>query len=266
MERCGIVCDLHEPIRSNFGAKEATVLENQTASKEGVSQISAGNRRTIGYCRVSTSTQGTGLEAQVRQVQEYCRYNKMEGVEIYTDENQSGAKASRPGLDKLMAAVRRGEICSVIVPSFSRLARSTTHLLKALDEFREYNCSFISLSERLDTSTAAGKMAFTVLAAVSQLERELLIERVKVGLANARAKGKHIGRIKTRPSELIRALLRSGVTHREAARISKSSHGSVSLEKRLMLLEEKEAQKRLEGEEKKKAEQGLAVLDESTPW
>lgn len=96
-----------------------------------------------------------------------------------------------------------------------------------------------------------GRAFFTVIAAISQLERELIVERVKNGLKNAKMKGKHIGRIKTRPSELIRALLKSGVTLREAARVAKTSHGSVSLEKRLMLLEEKQAR---EAEETKKKE------------
>jgi DNA invertase Pin-like site-specific DNA recombinase len=215
---------------------------------------------------VSTSTQGTGLEAQIRQVQDYCKFQNLEGVEIFTDENQSGVKASRPGLDRMMAAVRKGEISSVIVPSFSRLARSTTHLLKALDEFRDYSCSFISLSERLDTSTAAGKMAFTVLAAVSQLERELLIERVRVGLANARAKGKLIGRKKTRPSELIRALLKSGMSIRAASRVANCSHGSISLEKKIWQQETREKE-RLEKEQAAKLAAGeTLVLDETAPW
>lgn len=223
-------------------------------------------RRTVAYCRVSTSLQGNGLEAQVRQVQDYCRLNGIEGVEIFTDENQSGAKASRPGLDKMMGVVKNGEVSSVIVPSFSRLARSTTHLLTALDTFQKSNCSFISLSERLDTSTAAGKMAFTVLAAVSQLERELIIERVRVGLHNARMKGKHIGRKKTRPSELIRALLKSGMTYRQAAKVSGTSHGSIHAEKKLMLKEELEKSKAEQVKKEAEETKELQVLDVSHPW
>ena len=119
-------------------------------------------RKIVAYCRVSTAMQGSGLEAQVRQVRQYCDLMQIKDVEIFTDENQSGAKQNRPALDRMMKAVRDNEVESVIVPAFSRLARSTTHLLKALDEFKDYNCSFISLSERLDTSTAAGKMAFTL--------------------------------------------------------------------------------------------------------
>ena len=93
-----------------------------------------------------------------------------------------------------------------------------------------------------------------MIAAIAQLERELIVERVKNGLKNARAKGIHIGRVKTRPSDLIRALLKSGVILREATRISKSSHGSVSLEKKLMK-QEAEVQARQEAEAKQKAQE-----------
>lgn len=208
-------------------------------------------RKTVAYCRVSTALQGSGLEAQVRQVRLYCDQMGFKDVEIFTDENQSGAKQSRPALDRMMSAVKNNEVEQVIVPAFSRLARSTTHLLKALDEFKAHNVSFISLSERLDTSTAAGKMAFTVLAAVSQLERELIIERVKVGLANARAKGKIIGRKKQRNSEMIRALRRKGLAYRAIADLCNCSHGSVHAEI-LAMKKEDAAKKLLEEQEKLK--------------
>ncbi|NUM42745.1 MAG: recombinase family protein, partial [Leptospiraceae bacterium] len=213
-----------------------------------------------------TAMQGSGLEAQVRQVRQYCDLMQIKDVEIFTDENQSGAKQNRPALDRMMKAVRENEVESVIVPAFSRLARSTTHLLKALDEFKDHNCSFISLSERLDTSTAAGKMAFTVLAAVSQLERELIIERVKVGLANARAKGKIIGRKKQRNSDMIRALRKKGLTYRSIADLCGCSHGSVHAEILAMKKEESEKQKLLDEENAKKlAEESLQLQGNPEP-
>lgn len=219
---------------------------------------SSAKRKTVAYCRVSTALQGSGLEAQVRQVRVYCEQMGINDVEIFTDENQSGAKQNRPALDRMMTAVKNNEVEQVIVPAFSRLARSTTHLLKALDEFKSNNCSFISLSERLDTSTAAGKMAFTVLAAVSQLERELIIERVKVGLANARAKGKLIGRKKMRNSDMIRALRKKGLTYRSIADLCGCSHGSVHAE--LVALRREEAAAK-EKELKELAEK-QKILDE----
>lgn len=206
-------------------------------------------RKKVAYCRVSTHLQSSGLEAQVRQIRQYCEQMQYPDVEIFTDENQSGAKQNRPALDRMMKAVRNKEVEMVIVPAFSRLARSTTHLLKALDEFQANGVSFISLSERLDTSTASGKMAFTVLAAVSQLERELIVERVKAGLANARAKGKRIGRKKQRNSEMIRALRKKGLTFKSIAELCGCSSGSVAAEVKAMRLEEAEALKKKTDEE-----------------
>lgn len=228
-------------------------------------------RKIVAYCRVSTALQGSGLEAQVRQVRLYCDQMGLKDVEIFTDENQSGAKQNRPALDRMMKAVRDNEVETVIVPAFSRLARSTTHLLKALDEFKDHNCSFISLSERLDTPTTAGKMAFTVLAAVSQLERELIIERVKIGLANARANGKLIGRKKMRNSDMIRALHKKGLTSRAIADLCGCSHGSVHQEVLAMkkdelakqLLEEQEKAKKL-AEEAELQNQNLGLPETKT--
>src|SRR5213075_772469 len=99
-----------------------------------------------------------------------------------------------PQLDRLMADARRHELHAVLVWKFDRFARSVSHLLRALETFQALGIDFVSLSESLDTSTPTGKMAFTVLGAVSELERNLIIERVKAGLRNARAKGKRLGR------------------------------------------------------------------------
>lgn len=186
------------------------------------------------YARVSTDQQVTGLEAQVRALTEYCRLNNIQGTELFADENQSGAKSSRPALDRMMELVRKKEVDKVICYSLSRLGRSTTHLLKLMDEMNNYGVKFVSLSERLETETPAGRMIFTVLAAVSQLERELIAERVKNGLANARAKGKLIGRRKMRDSDLIRKLIKSGLSYRQVSSIARCSHGSVSAEVALM--------------------------------
>lgn len=198
------------------------------------------------YARVSTADQKNGLEAQARTLKEYCEKNNITNYEIFSDENYSGAKASRPSLDRLMAAARNGELDSVIVYSFSRFARSTTHLLSALEEFQKLGINFSSITERIETNSPMGRAFFTVIAAISQLERELVVERVKNGLKNARAKGRHIGRKKTRPSELIRALRASGLPLREYARISGASHGSVSLELKVWATEAKNQGKTLQ--------------------
>jgi DNA invertase Pin-like site-specific DNA recombinase len=184
------------------------------------------------YCRVSTGNQSTGLEAQVRALREYCSRNNVSDYVIYEDENQSGVKQSRPSLDRMMKDVRQGHIEKVIVYSFSRYARSVTHLLRALEEFRKLEVGFVSITESIDTNTPLGAAVFTILGAVAQLERDLIAERVRNGLANAKAKGIRIGRLKTRDSDLIRKLRASGMTYRQIATIAKCSSGAVAAELR----------------------------------
>lgn len=192
------------------------------------------------YARVSTDQQSTGLESQVRILKDYCSKNDIHSYELFTDEGISGTKSSRPALDRMIAAVNNGEIRSVVVYSFSRFARSTTHLLNALQIFKAKNVAFVSLTEKIDTSTPVGLAVFSILAAISQFERDLIAERVKAGLANARAKGKLIGRKKMRDSDLIRKLLKAGMTFRQIAQIARCSHGSVWAEKSAMMREEAE--------------------------
>lgn len=195
-------------------------------------------KRVACYARVSTMDQSTGLESQVRVLTTYCEQNKIEHVEYFTDEGISGTKSSRPSLDRMMAAVDAGEVSTVVVYSFSRFARSTTHLLNALTKFKAKNVQFISLSERIDTNSAIGVAIFSILASIAQLERDLIADRVKIGLANARAKGKLIGRKKMRDSDLIRKLLKAGMSYRNISIVAKCSHGSVSAERAAMKREE----------------------------
>lgn len=198
------------------------------------------------YVRTSTVDQKSGLEAQARTLTEHCRKQGITNYEIFTDDGISGAKASRPSLDRLMKLVEEDKISHVLVYSFSRFARSTTHLLKALEFFQEKNVDFQSYTEQIQTNSPMGRAFFTVIAAIAQLERELIVERVKNGLKNARAKGKHIGRKKTRPSEAIRMMLKSGLSYRKIAMITKTSHGSIYAEKKAMLKEEREQKEKAE--------------------
>jgi len=202
-------------------------------------------KRTAAYCRVSTFDQATGMESQVRVLKTYCEQNGITNIEFFCDEGISGTKSSRPALDRMMAAVEAGEISTCIVYSFSRFARSTTHLLNALNRFKATGTAFVSLTERIDTNSAVGVAIFSILASISQLERDLISDRVKCGLANARAKGRLIGRKKMRDSDLIRKLLKSGLSFRQVSSIAKCSHGSVSAEKSAMKKEELELKNKL---------------------
>jgi DNA invertase Pin-like site-specific DNA recombinase len=225
--------------------------------------VIAAKRRTALYARVSTSDQKTGLESQVRALKIFCEQNKIEDYELFCDENISGTKASRPGLDRMMRAVEAGEIDSVVVFAFSRYARSVSHMLKGLETMRKYQTNFFSLTEKIDLSTSLGHVVFVLISAIAQLERDLISERVRNGLANARAKGKLIGRVRKRNSALIEQLLEAGLSFREISRISRCSHGSVGAQKKEWLARKAAEKKKLEEEQRKKTqEEGIEIPPE----
>ena len=148
------------------------------------------------YARVSTANNGQDPTMQTRELREYAARRGWTVAGEYVDIGISGTKETRPELDRLMADAHRRRFDAVVVWKFDRFARSVSHLLRALETFRAQGIEFVSFSEQLDTSTPAGKMVFTVLGAVAELERGLIVERVKAGLRNARAKGKQLGRPK----------------------------------------------------------------------
>ena len=144
------------------------------------------------YARVSTKDQS--CELQVRDLRAYCAARGFDLVREYVDVGQSGAKDSRPELNKLMDDARKRQFDAIVVWRFDRFARSTKHLLSALEEFRSLGIQFISYQENIDTSSALGQALFTIVSAVAQLERDLIRERVSAGIRNARANGKRLGR------------------------------------------------------------------------
>lgn len=150
------------------------------------------NMRVAFYCRVSTAEQT--VENQLRELRRYCDSRGLKEVMVYKDEGVSGAKDRRLGLDNLMADARSRKFKMVIVWKFDRFARSTQHLLTALQEFHDLDIDFVSCSEGIDTSTAMGKMVFTFLSAIAEFERELIRERVKSGLERAKEEGVRLGR------------------------------------------------------------------------
>jgi DNA invertase Pin-like site-specific DNA recombinase len=149
--------------------------------------------RAAVYVRVST-TQGQNPEMQLRELRSFCKARGWQITDEYRDAGISGAKDSRPELNRLMADAHKRRFDAVVVWKFDRFARSVSHLLRALENFQALGIAFVSLSEALDTSTPAGKMTFTVLGAVAELERSLIGERVRAGLRNARANGVRLGR------------------------------------------------------------------------
>jgi DNA invertase Pin-like site-specific DNA recombinase len=182
------------------------------------------------YVRVSTMDQNT--ESQVRALTEWCAKQGIINYKIFEDHGISGAKESRPALNELMKEAEAGTLDQVVCFAFSRFARSTTHLLRALEKFRSKKIRFISITEQLDTSSPMGLALFTILGCLAQMERELIRNRVMAGLSNARAKGKILGRKRLRDDVLIHSLLKAGLSFREIARVAKCSHGSVSASKK----------------------------------
>jgi len=131
---------------------------------------------------------------QLRELREYAQRRGWEITAEYVDRGISGSKDSRPELNRLMADAHRRSFDAVVVWRFDRFARSVSHLLRALETFKALGVEFVSLSEQVDTTTPTGKMIFTVLGAVAELERSLIVERVRAGVRNAKAKGERLGR------------------------------------------------------------------------
>jgi DNA invertase Pin-like site-specific DNA recombinase len=171
------------------------------------------------YARVSTANNGQDPTMQTRELREYCERRGWTVAGEYVDIGISGTKEKRPELDRLLGEAHRRRFDAVVVWRFDRFARSVSHLLRALETFKSLGIEFVSLSEQVDTSTPTGKMVFTVLGAVAELERSLIVERVRAGLRNARAKGRCLGRPKKTVNAAEIATLRTaGVSWRKIAR------------------------------------------------
>jgi DNA invertase Pin-like site-specific DNA recombinase len=178
------------------------------------------------YARVSTKDQS--CEMQLRDLRAYCTARSFSAVTEYVDIGQSGAKDSRPELNRLMDDIRKRKLDGVLVWRFDRFARSTKHLLTALDEFRSAGIQFISYQENMDTGSPLGQALFTIVAAVAQLERDLIRERVTAGIRNARAAGKQLGRpIRIVDRDEILRLRATGTSVREIAAKLGIGYGTV---------------------------------------
>jgi DNA invertase Pin-like site-specific DNA recombinase len=143
------------------------------------------------YVRVSSDSQDTGMqETELRESAERRGWE----VTVYRDHAQSGAKEKRPGLDSMLVDVRRGKISVVMVWALDRLARSVKHLLELAEEFNALGVHLVALKQSIDTSSPAGMLTYVVLSAVAAFERDMLRERVRSGLRNAKLNGKRLGR------------------------------------------------------------------------
>jgi DNA invertase Pin-like site-specific DNA recombinase len=156
--------------------------------------------RTALYLRVSTTQQKPDLQAD--GVYGYAARAGLEIVAEYLDRAVSGRQEGRPQLQALMRAARQHEFACVLVWKFDRFARSVSHLLHALEEFNHLRIRFMSVQDQVDTASPMGKAMFTIMGAMAELELSLISERVKAGMAAARARGKPLGRPAT-PAHLV---------------------------------------------------------------
>ena len=144
------------------------------------------------YARVSTKDQHA--ENQILDLRGYASARKWEIVGEFIDQGVSGAKTNREGLDKLMELVRHRQVDVVLVWKFDRFARSMSHLLNALEEFKSLGVGFVSFTEAIDTTSSLGKFVFGVFSSLAEFERDLIRERVKAGMSKAKLRGKKFGR------------------------------------------------------------------------
>ena len=148
-------------------------------------------KRAALYLRVSTLDQHP--ESQLHDLRSLAAQRGFEIVQEYTDKI-SGARAKRPGLDQLLADARRGKFDVVLVWAFDRIARSVRHFLEVIDELAHLEIEFVSFRENIDTGGPLGRAMIVIIGAIAELERNLIIERVRAGMRRARLEGQRIGR------------------------------------------------------------------------
>ena len=174
-------------------------------------------KRAALYMRVSNLDQHP--ETQLLDLRQMAAQRSLEIVAEFTD-RISGAKARRPGLDQMMSDARRGKFDVILVWASDRLARSVKHFLDVLDELNRLNIEYVSFRENIDTAGPLGRAIVVIIGAVAELERNLIIERVRAGMRRARLEGRHIGR---RPLDLDReAILRDRQHGQSLGQIAKT--------------------------------------------
>jgi DNA invertase Pin-like site-specific DNA recombinase len=168
-----------------------SVKEHLSGRKRRPSKDQEGTRTAL-YLRVSTPDQKPDL--QFDGLRDYAMRAGLDIVQDYCDVGVSGRREGRPRLNALMAAARNHEIDCVLVWKFDRFARSTRHLLAALEEFNHLGVRFVNVQDQIDTDSPMGRAMFTIIGAMAELESSLISERVTAGMRAAETRGKHLGR------------------------------------------------------------------------
>lgn len=189
-------------------------------------------KRAALYMRVSTLDQNP--DSQRHDLEQMAAQRGLEIVERYVDHGVSGTRTRRPALDEMMRDARRGHFEVLLVWAGDRLARSTRHFLELLDEFSRLNIEFVSYREQLDTAGPLGRAVVVIIGVVAELERNLLVERVRAGMRRARLEGRHIGR---RPVEVDReAIVRDRARGMSLGQLAKAYKISRTTVRRVLAL------------------------------
>jgi DNA invertase Pin-like site-specific DNA recombinase len=178
------------------------------------------------YARVSTPDQH--VETQLYDLRKLAAERGYQIVHEYEDRGISGSKARRPGLDALMIAARRQEFSVLLVAAFDRIARSTKNFLEIVDELHELGIEFVSAREAIDTTGPMGRMFITLIGSIAELEKSILVERIKAGMRRARMEGQRLGRapLNIDHNALVRDRL-SGMSLTDVAKKYRVSRASV---------------------------------------
>src|ERR1039458_3122257 len=178
------------------------------------------------YVRVSTPDQH--VETQLYDLRALAAQRGFEIVREYCDRGVSGSKARRPGLDAMLTDARRGEFSVLLVAAFDRVARSTKNFLEIVDELQDLGIEFISAREAIDTSTPMGKMFVTLIGSIAELEKSILVERIRAGMRRAKLEGQRLGRapLNVDRSAIVRDRL-SGLSLTQVAKIHHVSRATV---------------------------------------
>lgn len=183
-------------------------------------------KRVALYLRVSTADQCP--ESQVHDLRQLAQQRDFKIVEEYIDQGVSGTSTSRPALNRLMNDAQRGKFDVVMVWAFDRMARSVSHLIHVLDQLDQLGIEFLSFREAIDTHGPLGRAVMVILGAIAELERSLIVERVRAGLRRARLEGRRLGR---RPLVLDRVEIarawRGGMPLRKLAALHGCSRSTV---------------------------------------
>ena len=185
-------------------------------------------KRVALYARVSTLDKGQDPETQLVQLRGYAQARNFEVITEFID-YASGTTEDRTQYKLMMAAAKKRKIDVVLVWRYDRFARSTQALVNALKEFQSLGIDFISYQENIDTTTPTGELIFHVMASLAQFESSLISQRVKAGMARAKAQGKHSARppIAKELQEKIIELQREGVSMNKISKTLGIAYGTV---------------------------------------